>query len=55
MTDQQRMAAAKDWLAVRRIWTQMAQQAASKAAGAALDDFLKEHKHIPQATVKEKE
>jgi hypothetical protein len=43
LTDEQRMAAAKDWLAVRRIWTQKAQQAASNAAGASLDDFLKEH------------
>ena len=43
MTDKQRMAAVKDWLAVRCIWTHTAQQAASKAAGAALDDFLQEH------------
>ena len=43
MTDQQRMAAVTDWLAVRRIWTQTAQKEASKAAGAALDDFLIEH------------
>jgi hypothetical protein len=43
MTNEQRIAAMRDWLSVRRIWTQTAQKAASKAAGAALDDFLKEH------------
>ena len=43
MTDQRRMAAVRDWLTVRRIWTQAVQQAASTATGAALDDFLKEH------------
>jgi hypothetical protein len=52
MTDQQRMAAAKDWLAVRRIWTQTAQQAATKAAGAALDYFLKQHNPDPQSRYK---
>jgi hypothetical protein len=55
MTDQQQIEALHDWLAVRRIWTQTAQKVASEAATDALDDFLKEHKHVSPATDKTKE
>ena len=43
MTDQQRIAALAAWLGIRKLWTQAAQASASQAAGAALDDFIKQH------------
>jgi hypothetical protein len=44
-----------DWFQIERIWTSARKVAASKATGDALDDFLKEHMHIPPATDKTKE
>lgn len=53
MTDQQRIEAAQDWLTVWKLWAHVAQAAASQEAGAALDDFLKQH--VPQTFYKVKE